>query len=298
MPEPTQSVVSQLDPTTPVVAASPDQPTVTPAAPMTTTPLSEDTRERTRVQFEKLIDSNKRLFESNQALMKEIQQRNQSTQTFAPIQNVPSTTNQPTRVNPQDFIETDPTTGESVVNVEKMKTHIAEINQKASRVEQAMESYIKSAESREIDRQNKEAFTTYPELNPKDEKTFNQSFNKQVRGVLIDSMYNADDYGGRPLTFKEAADFIKIQTQTQQPTPTTDEEKAKKEAEEAAKKAKELKQQGSTQVPSQPGNPPAPTNDAELQELRFKTRMGNTEALAKRLVNTPHILPKEAKEVS
>src|SRR3990167_8058915 len=209
MPEPTQSVVSQLDPTTPVVAASPDQPTVTPAAPMTTTPLSEDTRERTRVQFEKLIDSNKRLFESNQALMKEIQQRNQSTQTFAPIQNVPSTTNQPTRVNPQDFIETDPTTGESVVNVEKMKTHIAEINQKASRVEQAMESYIKSAESREIDRQNKEAFTTYPELNPKDEKTFNQSFNKQVRGVLIDSMYNADDYGGRPLTFKEAAILLR-----------------------------------------------------------------------------------------
>jgi len=293
MPEPTQDVVPQTNPA--VVPAQPAS-----AAPAPATPLPEDTRERTRAQFEKLIDSNKRLFESNQALMKEIQQKNQSNQTFAPIQNVPPATRQPTQINPQDFIETDPTTGESVVNVEKMKNHIAEINQKASRTEQAMESYIKSAEAREIERQNREAFTTYPELNPREEKTFSSSFNKQVRGVLIDSMYNPDDYAGRPLTFKEAADFVKgtAQSQQQPKSTTEDEEKAKKVAEDAAKTAKELKQQGSAQVQSQPGNPPAPTDDAALQELRFKTRMGSTEALAKRLINTPHILPKDAQEVA
>lgn len=300
MPEPTQGDMPQADLSAPAAApASTTAPVVTPAAAPATS-LPEDTRDRTRAQFEKLLDSNKRLFESNQQLMREIRQRTQSNQTFSPIQETPPAPRQPAQVNPQDFIEVDPTTGEQVVNVERMKAHIADINQRASRTEQAMQSYIKTAEQREIDRQNKETFASYPELNPANEKTFSQGFNKQVRGVLIDSMYNPDDYGGRPLTFKEAADFIKTQSPQQltQPTPTATEDKAKKEAQEAAQKAKELKQQGSAQVQSQPGNLPVPTNDEELITLRYQTRMGSTEALAKRLVNAPHILPKDAKEVA
>ena len=178
---------------------------VTPA-PVQPAQLPDDTRERTREQFEKLIDSNKRLFESNKMLAQELQQRNQIAQTFAPIQNVPQP--RPAQVNPQDFVEVDPVTGESSVNVERMKTHIEEINQRANRAEQAVQSYIKTSEEREIDRQNREAFGSYPELNPNDDKTFNVGFNKQVRGVLFDSMYNSSDYGGRPLTFKEAAAFF------------------------------------------------------------------------------------------
>lgn len=299
MPEPTQSgVAPQANPAAPVTVTEPKAPVAPQAPAAPAAPLPDDTRERTRIQFEKLIDSNKRLFESNQRLATELQQRNQAAQTFSPIQNVPNA--QTAQVNPQDFVETDPITGESLINTDKMQTHIAEINQRASNAEKAVQSYIKTSEEREIDRQNRETFVSYPELNPTNEETFNTSFNKQVRGVLFDSMYNPVDYGGRPLTFKEAADFVKAQNpQPTQSKPTSEEEtKAKKAAEDAAKQAKELKEQGSAQVQSQPGNPPAPTNDAELQALRMQTRLGSTEALARRLVNAPHILPKGAKEVA
>ena len=271
-PAPVASV--QPAPVAPVAPAAPVQPTPAPALP-------QETNNKTKEQFEKLLESNRRLFESNESLRRQIIAREQSNQTFAPVQQVP-TAPKP-QVNTADFVEVDPLSGESFINTDKMKSKMDDINQRASRAEQAIQNYIKSVEQKEIERQSNETFASYPELNPGNKEKFNEGFNKQVRGILLDSMYSPSEYGGRPLTFKEAADFAKKLSQPALvvPAPVVKEDK----------KVQDNKIQGSTQLPSQPGNLPEPTSDQELERLRVKTRYGDNEALAKRLLSTEHILP-------
>src|SRR5207245_606316 len=67
--------------------------------------------------------------------------------------------------------------------------------------------YVQTSEQREIARQNREAYTTYPQLNPQGGQ-FDSRFAQQTRAIALDSMVNPQDYGGRPLGVKEAADFI------------------------------------------------------------------------------------------
>ncbi len=282
MVEPTNGV------TEPVVNAPATVPAPTPQAPAVTPApaLPQDTREKTKEQFDKLLDSNRRLYESNETLRRQILAREQSERTFNPIQQVPTAPTQ--TVKAADFVEVDPVSGESFINTDKMKGKMEEINQRASRAEQAIQGYIKTAEQREIERQSNETFAVYPELNPANREKFNEGFNKQVRGILIDSMYNPSEYGGQPLTFKAAADAVKSLNQ-----PTSTQPEPKKEDKKDDKKAQENKVQSSAQVPSQPGNLPEPTFDAKLQELRVKTRYGSDEALAERLKATEHIVSKE-----
>lgn len=267
----------------PDAAPAPVAPIASPAPAPT---LPQDAKDKTREQFDKLLESNRRLYESNEALRRQIIAREQSNRTFEPIQQVP-TAPKPT-VDASEFVEVDPMTGESFINTEKMKGKIKEINDRASRAEQAIQNYIKTAEQREIERQSNETFAAYPELNPKNKDIFNEGFNKQVRGILLDSMYNPSEYGGQPLTFKAAADAIKKIT-----TPVQTVVEPKKEEKKTDIKAQENKAQGSAQVPSQPGNLPEPTFDPALEALRFRTRRGDDSALAERLKATEHIVPKE-----
>jgi hypothetical protein len=284
---------------TPPAAPAPVEQTPPAAAPAQVTPeqLPTDTREKTREQFDKLLDSNRRLFEANELLRREMSQRTTAQQTYAPIQQTPQPVTQ--QVNEADFVETDPTTGEKFINTQRMTQRINEVNSRASKTEEAVKNYIKTSEQREIERQSRETFASYPELNPGTPTSlnpkFDQKFNKQVRGVLLDSMYNPNDYSGRPLSFKEAADFVKATTVGTQSSSAPAPTKKEKEAQAAAVAAsKELKSQSSAQVPSQPQNAPQPVNDEELQRLRIKTRMGDSDALARRLINTEHIVPRQS----
>ena len=286
------------DVTAPVAQAPVEQTPPAPAqAPVTPEQLPTDTREKTREQFDKLLDSNRRLFEANELLRREMTQRTTAQQTYAPIQQTPAPATQ--QVNEADFVETDPTTGEKFINTQRMTQRINEVNSRASRTEEAVKNYIKTSEQREIERQSKETYTVYPELNPGTPTSlnpkFDEKFNKQVRGVLLDSMYNPNDYSGRPLSFKEAADFVKATTLSTQPSSAPAPTKKEKEAQAAAEAAsKDLKTQGSVQVPSQPQNAPQPASDEDIQRLRLRTRMGDSEALARRLINTEHILPRQS----
>ena len=275
--------------TTPVVDAPVAAPTPAPQAPAPVAQapaLPQDTRDKTREQFDKLLESNRRLYESNESLRRQVIAREQSEKTFSPIQQVP-TAPKPI-VDASEFVETDPMTGESFINTEKMKGRMKEINDRASRAEQAIKNYIETSEKREIERQSNETFAVYPELNPRNKEKFNEGFNKQVRGVLLDSMYNPSEYGGQPLTFKAAADVVRGLN-----APASTVQEPKKIEKKTDSKAQDNKAQGSAQVPSQPGNLPEPTYDARLQELRMKTRYGSDEALAERLKATEHIVPKE-----
>lgn len=249
----------------------------------------EPMRDRTRENFEKLLDSNNRLYEQNEMLRQEIQQRlAQTPAPQAPQQAVqqPAQTQQPQ--SEWDFYEVDPSTGETFINREKLNRTMKSIQEKATKAEQQVQSYIKTTEEREIERQNQEAYNAYPELNPQAGDKFDKRFHQQVRGMLYDSFLNPAEYGGRPVTFKEAADLARGNRPAQPEQP----EGGQKPTEGQARK-----EAGSAQVSSQPQNPTQPSNDEELLGLRFATRMGSDEALAKRLIHTEHILPRDAQVV-
>jgi hypothetical protein len=93
--EPIQGVAPQPEPVVPAPVAQP-APAVQPVAqPQPVQPaivsepapvLPASAPDRTKEQFEKLLESNQRLFQANELLRQEMLKRQQSTQTFEPIQ--------------------------------------------------------------------------------------------------------------------------------------------------------------------------------------------------------------------
>jgi hypothetical protein len=200
-------------------------------------------------------------------------------------------------VNPNDFTFIDPVSGEKLIDDNKLRTRIEEINNRTAQAEQKLQQYVKTFEDREIERQNNEAFNVYPELKPGGEK-FDSGFHALVTGALYNSMVNTDIYGyGRPLTFKEAADFVATQTKRAVASATPDAASAKKaedDAKAAQEAARQLKQQSSAQANSQPQAQQQMTDDAELKSLQYRTRyLNDDKALAERIKHTEHILPKD-----
>jgi hypothetical protein len=251
--------------------------------------------ERTQQQFEKLLESNQELYKANELLRTELQQKREANQQFAPVQ-LPPIQQQPISqgVDPADFIETDPTSGERYINDVKLQARIAELNDRASRAEEAVQRYVETSEQREIERQNKEAFASYPELNPADPK-HDVVFHNQTRAVIYDSVLNPQDYGGKPLSFKDAADYVRgQQTRLAEATSTPQQEEEKKKAQEQQQAAQELKQQAAASPTGE--NQPQRTvaqDPKELERLKMATRLGDPTALATRLANVDHIKPKE-----
>ena len=96
----------------------------------------------------------------------------------------------------------DPTTGYVDVNELESLRQIA-IDAQTQIAELRAEQETKQEEA-----QTKEVLSTYPELDP-ESKGYNASFYKATRAVLLDSRYNPSDYGGKSLTYKEAADIAK-----------------------------------------------------------------------------------------
>ena len=263
-------------------------PAPAPVATPAVEPLAETVIDKTKEQFQKLLESNKRLNEANEVLRQQLQQ---------PAAQVSQPAPQSQSVSPSDFIDSDPQTGERYFNEAKFTAKMNEIQarqqeiaDKANNAESTIQSYLKISEDREIERQEKETFSAHPELNP-NAAGFDPVLNKQVRGILIDSYQNPSDYdNGRPLSFKEAADFVKnIQgktTQVAQPDP------AQLEAESQA--AQQLKEQATSSVASQPRAQESTAEKEELEGLIYRTRyLADDSALAERLKHTEHILPKE-----
>lgn len=250
--------------------------------------LPENAPNRTREQFEKLVESNRRLYEDKVQLERELASR-RTPNYGAPQNPVP-------QVNPNDFVEQDPITGDKFINEQKLRARLEEVTSKATRLEQQVQGYVKTAEDREIDRQEKETYRAHPELNP-NSKQFDAAFNRNVRSILTDSFYNQEEYGGQPLSFKEAADFVRTQFPKQNSQPVA--EPATTEAQKAQQAAAQAqKEQGSAQAVSQPRGQAAISDDEELENLRYRTRYLNDDwALARRIVNTDHVA-KDVEEVT
>jgi hypothetical protein len=264
-PEPAQAV----QPVQQVVQQQPAQPVVD---------------NRTREQFEKLLENNTRLHEANRLLTQEVLQRTQLNTQFAPIQG-----GQPQQAAVQDFVEIDPETGVKYINERKLQSQLSDANVRATRAENAVQNYIQASEQREIERQNKEAFATYPELNPTN-PAFNPALSNQTSAVILHSMMNPRNYGGRPLTFVEAANLVKG-------TPGTQPQAAPQVPAQAVGggvSTQDLRAQASADFQSQPPQVlPNPQMDRQLEGLQARTRLGDDQALAERLKYTEHIVPKD-----
>jgi len=290
--------------TAPAVPATPAAPAVsaTPAPAAPSKPTINTENKRTTEQFDKLLDSNKELMEANKSLLDAQQRREEANEQVSPLNQPPVQSQAQDKVNPEDFVEIDPVTGQKFINEIKLKDKIEALNTQATNAQRAVQSYIKTSEAKDIDRQNRETFSTYPELNPQSD-THDKEFHRQVRSVLIDSMTSPEDYGGRPMHFKEAADYVKnaqsskeVKTDVTEPTTTTAAPEGAPatpvagDATTPVDAAQALKEQAAADTAGQ--QPPArpqsePTEDRE--RLVRLSREGNLEAIARRLANTDHV---------
>lgn len=143
--------------------------------------LPDDVSRRTAEQFEKLRDD----------LREERRRREQLEEAFTSKQQQPVVDNTPMY---------DPTTGYVDVNkLEATRRTAFEAQQRALSAEQKFEKYVQ-------EQQEREAFTSYPELNP-DARNHDKVLFNTTRAIITDSTMNPQDYGGKPLTAKQAADI-------------------------------------------------------------------------------------------
>ncbi len=273
---------------------APEVSVVAPATPV------EPMRERTQENFDKLLESNNRLFQQQQAQSVMIQRMLQQQQAPQQPQQQPVVNgNNPVMPQPQinmnDFIFRDPITGDEMIDREKLTKNLSAIQQEAMQAREMAMQAQQQAKAQEKDRQEREAFTQYPELNPRSQK-YDGDFNKKTRAFLTDSMLNPEDYGGRSMSFREAADLVRAGVQpTQQQvaqaaTVAQVIENQPQQAANAAPTANQIhKEQASTMVPNQPPQAQAEITADELRGQQVRTRMGDDTALAERLKFTDHI---------
>lgn len=253
-----------------------DQPTLVEEVSETKVEEKPTVSERTAGQIDKLTEHNKRLYEANQLLQQELSRKQKVEQQFKPIQQEP-VQNQP---KVEQYVETDPVSGEQFVNEEKLRKAISEANQRATRAEESVKSYIENQQAKEEQRQTEEAYRGYPDLDPKSPK-HDADLSKKTRAYLLDSMMNPTDYGGRPLTFKEAADIASGESSKKEVK--TEVETQNKEKLEDKKQAVAGVQGSSAQALGS-----SESDMAELNDLRFRSRRGDMQAIAQRLARTPH----------
>lgn len=278
---------SGVAPTVPPVAQSATQAAPAPMVPVTPpaqgAQLPTGTSERTTEQFDKIKESNKRLYEANQILQQELARKAQVEQQFAAMQQPAAPQQQP---QVEQFVTVDPLTGEQYVDEDRLKKAIDTANSRATRAESAVQSYIQQQQVREEQRQTEEAFQSHPQLNPQSEQ-FDGELSRRTRAFLLDSMMNPADYRGRPLTFREAGDLAKGQLAAQQGTaaapvaipPQQTQNRNLESRDQAAFAA-----QGTTSAAIQP----SVAASEELANLRAKSRRGDLWAIAQRLSKVTH----------
>ena len=135
-------------------------------------------------------------------------------------------------------------------------------DERAKRAEATVQQYMYQQEERD-------AYQAHPELKDK-------TFMNQARGIMYDSQVNPQEYG-KQLSIKEAADYLKSLT-----APVTEQAKA-----EGSKEALEQitpKEQASFAAEGSRG---VSDSGDDLEQLQYRSRRGDVDALAERLKNVP-----------
>src|SRR3990167_6089343 len=144
--------------------------------------LPGEVSDRTREQFDKLK-------KQNQLLKGELERQHASESVFDSMR--------PKGQRDQAQMPTieqyaDPQTG--YIDTARFNRDMAGLVSSARSAQQTVQQYIET-------QQELEAYTSHPDLNPKAEQ-FDLELHKSTRAILLDSMFNPGDYGGRTLTLR------------------------------------------------------------------------------------------------
>lgn len=230
--------------------------------------LPDEVTERTRKQFEKLTETNKKLAEENAKLKGQGELSSVFDSLFTP---------KPKAVPPEsmshlngaqvDSIATKFVDDEGNVNIDALNRALFEANERAKRAEQealrARQSVMQDKEQREV----AEAHAKYPWLDPKSPSFDRQAF-ELVRDRLVRNMIEGTH---RPL--------VSIAEQVMEVYKPTDVSKAKEQAVQDFKDTQVKKAQAST-VQSGRGQP---RQENDYSELRERSIRGDITALEERL---------------
>lgn len=118
----------------------------------------------------------------------------------------------------------------------------------------------------------RDAYNVHPELNP-NAATFDKELHVAARRVILDSMLNPGDYGGKQLSLKEAGDLLK--------NPSKAVEEARKEGATEAIEQLTPKEQASLEATGTSGRRSDVGNTHET--LAVRTRKGDIDAIAERM---------------
>lgn len=163
----------------------------------------------------------------------------------------------------------DPETGilnEQAMN--ELNRRSIEATERARRAEQAVQNIA-------IQQEEKETFAVHPELDPSSKK-FDKALHRTTRAILQDAMYFPEDYGGKSLSFLEAAGLAKSVHKDK------DINAAKVEGAKEAIEQLTPKEQAALEAT---GAPQRRTGTSNLDDLRRRTRKGDIEAIVERLNN-------------
>lgn len=217
--------------------------------PEVTEGLPEDAKERTKQEFEKMREK----------LREERTRREYLETVFNSMQTK--------KAEPEITPIYDPSTGlldEKALTDVQRRTVAAE--DRAKRAEEAVSSYLQ-------DQENRETYAAFPELNPEAEK-FNKTLHNLTRSIALDSMVNPTDYGGKQLSFKDAADIAKK-------TMGTSVEQIKKEAAKETLEQLTPKEQASLEATGSTTRRQQALGS--LDELKRRTQKGDVNATIERL---------------
>ena len=210
--------------------------------------LPESASERTKTEFEKL----------RKDLREERDRREAAEAAFRTLQ---------PKEAPQEPIY-DPDTGYVDAKV-LTDTHqrALEAEKRATKAEESIAQLRQEQEARE-------AYAAYPEANP-DTKEFDPKLKNLAAGVILQSMLNPQDFGGKQFSLKEAYDYLKNDNNSAAV------EEARKEAAQEAIEQLTPKEQATLEATGTP----ARRSDvgSTHQTLVERTRIGDYDAIAERM---------------
>lgn len=215
---------------------------------------SDGISERTKEQFEKLTEANRRLKEENELLKTPTPSVLESLRPADIFPNV--STAKAEQIQEQIFDE------QGYVDPNLLNSKLAEANRIAQQAIQTAEQAQQQLRNFEETQITKELYEEFPQLNPNDKERFDPTFYGRVKNEMIGQLMG----GGKEDVFEAARAVDENFTQT-----------VKKQADE--QEAQTLKQQASSNLGTSKGASSPLDHDYLVEE----TRKGNPDALAERL---------------
>lgn len=212
--------------------------------------LPESASDRTRHEFEKLREENRR----------ERERREAAEAAFRTLQ--PNQVAQPEPIYDPDTGYVDPNA------LTALQRQAVEANERATKAEQTVNQFRQEQEARE-------AYLAHPEANP-DSKEYNPKLKNLAAGVILQSMLNPQEFGGKQFSLKEAYDYLKADT-----TDTKAVEEARKEGAQEAIEQLTPKEQATLEAIGTSGrrSDVGQSHDTLVE----RTRRGDYDAIAERM---------------